>query len=99
MDRRRADFEYCAQWRTAYLAEHDRDEAATHARPRTAAEPDRVFAGRDADQAIDRGQPFTGSQRVAHSACFGQRRDGLQEVSATGWGSGGSAARSSGWML
>src|SRR5262249_13548100 len=29
---------------------------------------------------------FTGGQRVAHSACFGQRRDRRQEVGATGWG-------------
>jgi len=44
-----------------------------------------VFAGRNADQAVDCGQQSTGRQRVAHSACFGQRRDRPQEVSGTGW--------------
>ena len=47
---------FCAQRRTADLAEHDPDEAAAHARSRTIAEPDRVFAGRNADQAVDCGE-------------------------------------------
>ena len=49
---------------TAYLAQHDPHEAATHARPSTTAEPDRVFAGRNADQAVDCRQQSTGRQRA-----------------------------------
>ena len=35
---------------------------------------------------LDCGQQSIGCQRIAHSACFGQRRDRPPEVSATGWG-------------
>ena len=55
-DGRRVDSKFCAQRRTAYLAEHDPDETAAHARSSTTAKPDRVFAGRNADQAVDCGE-------------------------------------------
>src|SRR6202162_2435395 len=51
---------------------HDPHEAATHTRPSAPAEPDRVFAGRNADQTFDCGQQSAGGQRIAYSACFGQ---------------------------
>ena len=40
----------------AYLAQPHPHEGATHARPSTTAEPDGVSAGRNAHQAVDRGQ-------------------------------------------
>ena len=52
---------FCAQRRTADLAEHDPHEGAAHARPSTTAEPDGVSAGRNADQAVECGQRFAGS--------------------------------------
>src|ERR1700746_2005763 len=70
----------------AELLEHDPDEAAAHARSSTTAEPDRVFAGRNADQVVDCGEQSPGGERIAHSACFGQRRDRSEEVGGTGWG-------------
>jgi hypothetical protein len=51
---------------TAYLAEHDPHEGATHP-PGTPAKPDGVFAGRNADQAVDCRQQSVGRQRIAHS--------------------------------
>jgi hypothetical protein len=57
-----------------YLAEHDPHEAATHARPSTTAESDRVFAGRNADQAVDcRKQPVGASGlRILHALAKGE---------------------------
>ena len=40
--------------------------------------------GRNANQAVDCRKQPAGCQRIAHSARFGKRRDGPQEVGATG---------------
>ncbi len=97
-DGQRADFEFWAPRRTAYLAEPDPQAAATSAPPSTTAEPDRVLAGRNADPAVDGHQQSPGGQRVAHSAWVGKGRDGPQEVGATGRGAvavhGGATGRS-----
>ena len=42
-----------------------------------------MFAGRNADQAVDCRKQSTGCQRLAYSACSGKRRDRSQEVGAT----------------
>ncbi len=49
-------------------------------RPSPTAESDGVSAGRNAHQAVDRGQQLAGRQWPSHSACFGARRDRSQEV-------------------
>ncbi len=61
-----------------------RMKTAAHARPGTTAEPDGVFAGRDADQAVHCGQRSAGRQRASHSAGFGRRRDRPEEIGGVG---------------
>src|SRR5215469_12763494 len=63
-----------------HLAQPDPHEGSAYARPRTTAEPNGVSAGRNAHQAVDRGQQLTGCQWASHSAGFGGRRDRCQEV-------------------
>src|SRR5215472_202608 len=51
-DRRRVDLEFRPERRTAYLAQHDANEDATHAGPSALAESDGVSARRNAHQAL-----------------------------------------------
>src|SRR5215472_5140817 len=67
----RADFEFCARWRAASVADGDAPKVSTNAKPGTVAKPTGVSVGRSTHQVVQLRLESAGRQCAAHAESAG----------------------------